>query len=55
MTNPSACDGSCLEIRNSREEIPCEDGEVLVFFRCIHDDSWYLITVAPPVAIKEER
>jgi hypothetical protein len=55
MTTPCACDGSCLAVHNSGDEITCEDGEVLVFFRCIHDDTWYLTTLAPPITIKEDR
>lgn len=55
MTTPSACDGSCLAKHNSGDEITCEDGEVLVFFRCIHDEEvWYLTTLAPPIAVKED-
>jgi hypothetical protein len=54
MRTPSDCDGSCLSNRNSGDEITCEDGELLVFFRCIHDDTWYLTTLAPPLTIKED-
>jgi hypothetical protein len=59
MTTPSFCDGSCLANHKLGDEIQCEDGEVLVFYLCIHDDAWYLATLAPPVAdcqvIKEQR
>jgi hypothetical protein len=54
MTTPCACDGSCFAAHNSGDEITCEDGEVLVFIRCIHDDTWYLTTLAPPITIKED-
>jgi hypothetical protein len=50
MTTPSFCDGSCLANHKLGDEIQCEDGEVLVFYLCIHDDTWYLATLAPPVA-----
>jgi hypothetical protein len=59
MTTPSVCDGSCLANHKSGDEIQCEDSEVLVFYLCTHDDTWFLVTLAPPVtdskAVKEER
>jgi len=42
------CDGSCFTNIQHREEIRCEDGEVLVFFFCIHEKSWILVTYLPP-------
>jgi hypothetical protein len=50
MIIPTACDGSCLAIHKPGDEIECEDGEVLVFFFCTHDGTWFLATLAPPVA-----
>jgi hypothetical protein len=50
MTIPSVCDGSCLAKHRPGDEIQCEDGEVLVFYLCTHDDTWFLATLAPPVA-----
>ena len=59
MTTPADCDGSCLANHKSGDEIKCEDGEVLVFYLCIHDDTWYLATLAPRETeynvIKEEK
>ena len=59
MSAPTLCDGSCLANHKPGDEIKCEDGEVLVFYLCIHDDTWYLATLAPPVTdysvIKEEK
>ena len=59
MTTPSVCDGSCLANHKPGDEIECEDGEVLVFYLCIHEDTWFLVTLAPPVTdskvIKEKK
>jgi hypothetical protein len=57
VTIPPICDGSCLGKHIPGDEIKCEDGEVLVFYLCVHDDAWFLATLAPPVtsAIKEEK
>jgi hypothetical protein len=44
----SNCDGSCFTNANSVEEIPCEDGEVLCFPFCSHEQAWILATYAPP-------
>ena len=59
MTTPSVCDGSCLAEHKPGDEIQCEDGEVLVFYLCIHDDTWFLVSLAPPITdskvIKEEK
>ena len=59
MTIPPVCDGSCLANHKPGDEMKCEDGEVLAFYLCIHDDAWFLTTLAPPVTdskvIKEER
>jgi hypothetical protein len=49
MITPSVCDGSCLANHKSGDQIKCEDGEVLVFYRCTHDDTWFLVTLAPPI------
>ncbi len=54
MTTPSTCDGSCLKNGISGGEITCEDGEILMFISCMHDDTWFLITVAPAIAIEED-
>lgn len=43
MTARSVCDGSCLANHKSGDEIQCEDGEVLVFYLCTHDDTWFLV------------
>ena len=50
MTIPPICDGLCLANHKPANEIKCEDGEVLVFYLCIHDDAWFLVTLAPPIA-----
>jgi len=50
MNTPALCDGSCLANHKPLDEIKCEDGEVLVFYLCVHDASWFLATLAPPVA-----
>ena len=59
MTTPADCDGSCLANHKSGDEIKCEDGEVLVFYLCVHDDTWFLATLAPPATgskvIKAEK
>ena len=59
MSNPPVCDGSCLANHKPGDEIQCEDGEVLVFYLCVHDDTWFLATLAPPVTdsrvIQEEK
>jgi hypothetical protein len=59
MTTPPDCDGSCLATNKPGDEIRCEDGEVLVFYLCIHDDTWFLVSLAPPAidseVIKEEK
>ena len=59
MTTPPDCDGSCLANHKPGDEINCEDGEVLVFYLCVHDDTWFLVTLVPPVAdykvIKEKK
>ena len=48
MTIPHVCDGSCLANHKPGDEIKCEDGEVLVFYLCIHDHTCILVTLAPP-------
>ena len=59
MTTPPDCDGSCLANYKPGDEIIFEDGEVLVFYLCTHDDTWFLVTLPPPVAeykvIKEKK
>ena len=50
MTIPPVCDGSCLANHRLGDEIKCEDGEVLVFYLCIHDHTWFLVTLAHPVS-----
>jgi len=42
------CDGSCFRDSRTLEEIPCEDGEVLCFYFCFHEQEWILTTYAPP-------
>lgn len=39
------CDGSCL-VNQMKEEIPCEDGEILHFYWCKHEGI-YILTCAP--------
>ena len=59
MTTSPDCDGSCLANHKPGDEIKCEDGEVLEFYLCIHDDTWFLVSLAPPITdskvIKEKK
>jgi hypothetical protein len=48
MMHMTDCDGSCFQDHDPRDEIRCEDGEVLTFFYCRHHYSWILTTYAPP-------
>lgn len=41
------CDGSCI-VGEMKEEIPCEDGEILRFYWCKHEGI-YILTYAPGV------
>lgn len=41
------CDGSCV-VSDMKEEIPCEDGEVLRFYWCKHEGI-FILTYAPGV------
>ena len=50
MNTPTFCDGSCLANHKPGGQIKSEDGEVLVFYLCIHDATWFLATLARPVA-----
>lgn len=42
------CDGSCILNACFGQVIPCEDGEILYFYFCIHERVWILATYAPP-------
>jgi hypothetical protein len=45
---PMPCDGSCLVRPNSNEmHIPCEDGEQLRFFYCVHERTHVLTNYVP--------
>lgn len=37
------------------EEIPCEDGEILRFYYCFHNNEWILTTFAPPPKVVQAR
>jgi hypothetical protein len=41
------CDGSCM-FATDVLELPCEDGEELILYRCHHEGCYILATYAPP-------
>jgi hypothetical protein len=49
------CDGSCFSNPLYREEIRCQDGEVLVFYFCSHELIWILVTYLPPLMTRQPQ